>query len=150
MARLNGLRFLSLLLVVISLSAGLAHLFALPNKIAMSREEYLVAQQIYRGWALLGIATVGALLSTLLLAMLLRRQRQPCYLPLGAALCVVASLLVFFVFTYPANQATLNWTQLPAHWQALRRQWEFSHATGAGLYLIAFVLLTRSLLAKRD
>ena len=41
------------------MAAGMAHLFELPNKIHLSREDYLTVQQIYRGWALLGIAHSG-------------------------------------------------------------------------------------------
>jgi hypothetical protein len=38
---------------------------------------------------------------------------------------------------------------LPENWQELRRQWEYSHATGAGLYFIALITLTLSLLVER-
>ena len=49
----------------------------------------------------------------------------------AAALCVGSSLVVFFTCTYPANQATSNWTVIPANWQELRQQWEMSHAANA-------------------
>jgi hypothetical protein len=50
-----GLRiasFLSLVLVALALAPAMAHLLELPNKITLSREDYLTVQQIYRGWAL--------------------------------------------------------------------------------------------------
>ena len=53
---------------------------------------------------------------------------------LTALVCIAASLVVFFVFMYPAKEVTRNWTVLPDGWRA---QWEYSHASGAGLYLIA-------------
>ncbi|HEX7079707.1 MAG TPA: DUF1772 domain-containing protein [Gammaproteobacteria bacterium] len=146
----NVLRFVSILLVAISMSAGLAHLFALPNKIGLPRDAYLTVQQIYRGWALLGIAVIGALLSTSILAFRLRGARSEFRLTLAAAICVAGSLAVFFSFTFPANQQTLNWTMLPDGWEALRQQWEYSHAVGAVLYLAALVLLTLSLLVRRE
>jgi hypothetical protein len=65
---------------------------------------------------------------------------------LGTAL----SLIVFFTFTYPANQQTVNWTVLPDNWQQLRRHWEYSHAIGAGLYFVAFISLLLSLLVGRE
>jgi hypothetical protein len=40
---LRVVRFLSLLLTAVALGAGLAHLLALPNKIHLPREDYLVA-----------------------------------------------------------------------------------------------------------
>jgi len=141
-------RFISLLLVAVMVGAGLAHLLALPNKIHLGREDYLTVQQIYRGWALLGIADIGALIFTLVLAVMSRRRPRDFVLAVLAFLCVAASLVVFFLFTYPANQQTDNWTVLPAHWEALRRQWEYSHAVGAGLYLVALIALILSLLTE--
>jgi ABC-type cobalamin transport system permease subunit len=40
----------------------------------LSRDDYLTVQQIYRGWALLGIALIGALIVTLVLAIAVRRK----------------------------------------------------------------------------
>lgn len=45
------------------------------------------------------------------------------------------------------NQQTNNWTVLPDNWQALRSQWDYSHAMNAGLYLIALIALILSVLA---
>lgn len=146
----NAVRFISVLLTALAMAAGFAHLFELLNKMPLSREQYLTVQQIYRGWALLGIVVVGALLSTLVLAVMVRDNCIMFYLTLTAALCIALSLIVFFTFTYPANQQTLNWTVLPDNWQELRRQWEYSHAIGAGLYFIAFISLLLSLLVGRE
>ena len=142
-------RLLSVLLVAVSMAAGFAHLFALPNKIDLAREDYLTVQQIYRGWALLGIAVIGALVSTLVLAVRVRGSPAAFRLTLAALACVCLSLAVFFLFTYPANQQTENWTMLPENWQALRRQWEYSHAAGAGLNFAALVALTLPLIVER-
>jgi hypothetical protein len=38
-----------------------------------------------------------------------------------------------------------NWTFMPDNWRELRRQWEYSHAAGAGLYLAAFIMLALSM-----
>jgi hypothetical protein len=103
--RTNALRLVALLLTAVTTSAGLAHLFALPNKISLPRESYLTVQQIYRGWALLGVAFFGALAATTWLAVL-ARGRRGFYPTLLAALSLAASLIVFFAFTYPANQQT--------------------------------------------
>lgn len=61
-------RFLALLFAALALAPALAHLLELPNKIGLSRDEYFTVQQIYSGWALLGIVVFGALFSTLALA----------------------------------------------------------------------------------
>lgn len=136
---LNTIRFISFLFTVLELGIALAHALELPNKINLSREDYLTVQQIYRGWALLGIIEVTALLSTLVLTIKVRHGPWVFGLTLAALLCIAVALAVFFIFTYPANQQTANWTQLPVNWLELRRQWEYSHATRAGLLLIALI-----------
>jgi hypothetical protein len=141
--------FISILLTAVTMAAGFAHLLELPNKMGLSREEYLIVQQIYRGWALLGIAVIGALLSTLILTIMVRANQRVLYLTLTATLCIGLGLVVFFLFTYPANQQTLNWTMLPENWQELRRHWEYSHAIGAVLSCIALMSLVLGLLIER-
>lgn len=142
----NVLRLLSVVLVALSMAGGFAHLYALPNKIDLPVDEYFIAQQVYRGWALIGIAIFAALLSTTAVAVLVRRHRAELVLTLTAIVCIVLSLGVFFTFTFPANQATENWTMQPDDWETLRRQWEYSHAVGALLYLAALIALTLSLI----
>jgi hypothetical protein len=51
--------------------------------------------------------------------------------------CIALSVLVFFSIIFPVNKATRNWTVLPQDWEALRRRWEYFHATGALLYVMA-------------
>jgi hypothetical protein len=140
--------FIALFFTALALGPALAHLLELPNKINLSREDYLTVQQIYRGWALLGIVVAGALVSTLILTILTRRERRPFVFSLLAFLCIVGTQVVFWTYTYPANQVTNNWTMLPENWAALRRQWEYSHAAGAGLNLVAFSALALSVLTQ--
>ena len=140
------LRFASVMLTAVAMAGGFAHLLELPRKIEMSREDYLTVQQIYRGWALLGIAVMAALLSSVLLAFTVRDTPAEFYLTVAAAACIVISLIVFFAFTFPANRQTANWTALPENWQQLRRRWGYSHAVGAALYFLGLSLLTLSLL----
>jgi len=143
------LLFSSILFTAIGMAAGLAHVFELPHKIHLSRADYLTVQQIYRGWALLGIAVIGALLSSLVLTVKLRNDGRPFWLALAATICIALSLVIFFVFTFPTNQVTHNWTQLPANWEQLRSRWDYSHAMGASLYFAAFNLLVITALLRR-
>ena len=62
---------------------------------------------------MLGIAVVGALLSTAALTLLERGKGASFYFALAATLCVALSLIVFFSVAFPANKATQNWTVLP-------------------------------------
>jgi hypothetical protein len=144
------LRFLAVMFTAVAMAAGFAHLLELPNKMPLSRADYLTVQQIYRGWALLGVAVIGALVTSGLAALQVRARPRAFYLTLGATACIALSLIIFFMFTYPANQQTQNWTALPENWESLRRQWAYSHAAGAGLYFLALSALTLSLLVDRS
>jgi hypothetical protein len=144
------MRFVSLLFTALALSAAMAHLLELPNKITLSKEDYRIVQQLYRGWSLLGIIVVVAFLSTLSVAIMIRHQRKVFFLTLTALLCIVATQIIFWVFTFPINQQTKNWTFLPVNWLDLRKQWEYSHATSAGLNLVALSALILALLWKDE
>jgi hypothetical protein len=138
------LRFLAVVFTALALAPGCAHLFALPNKIDMPQDAYFIAQGIYRGWALLGIVLFGALAANLALGLAAWRRAESHVLPLLAFLCIAATLAIFFTWTYPANVATENWTMQPANWEALRTQWEYSHAVNAAITFVALCLVTWS------
>ena len=135
--RLRVIQFLAIILTALALVPGGAHLFALPNKIGLAQADYFVVQGIYRGWALFAVVIIPALLVNLLLASMLRAQRRPALLALCAAFCIGLMLLIFFIWTQPANVATASWTRMPANWQSLRANWEYSHAVNAGITFLA-------------
>jgi hypothetical protein len=140
---LKLLAFLAPVLTALALVPGGAHLLELPNKLALGEAEYFTVQQIYRGWALLGIVLFAALFANLLFAVLLRRRgRDGFTLALAAFLLIAATLAIFFAWTFPANQATQNWTSAPANWEVLRTQWEWSHAVNALLTFLALCAAT--------
>jgi hypothetical protein len=121
---------------------------AFPNKMEMGREEYFIAQQIYSGWAYSSSILIGiSFLSTVILAILAKDHDVVLRFALGAAFCIGMSLMVFFVFTFPANQITENWTVQPEYWKDLRVQWEYSHVFNALLYMGAEGLLILSVLS---
>ncbi len=132
-----------------ALAPSLAHLLELPNKIVLSRDDYFTVQQINRGWALLGVVVFGAPAATLVLAVIVRRQRALLLWAIAAFIAIVAMQIVFWTFTFPTSRATNNWTVIPENWIALRSQWEYSHAAGAVLNLAAVVALMLSVLAWR-
>lgn len=138
----------AVLCVAISMAAAWAHLLALPNKMKLDREAYLVAQGLYRGWAMLGVVVVAGLVLSAALTIHQHRIGARAQGALVATLCVALALGVFFLFTQPANVATANWTRLPGDWETLRRQWEFSHAVAAVLYFAALAALTVSATAR--
>jgi hypothetical protein len=133
-----------------ALVAAGAHLFELPNKIGLDQGAYFTVQGIDRGWALFGIALIGALLANGALALLLALRRQAYALPLAACLLMAATLAIFFTWTFSANQATSNWTLPAANWRELRSHWDSAHAVNALLTFAALSCLTWSAVARRD
>ncbi len=142
-------QFAAIVLTAVVLVPGGAHLFALPNKIALSQEAYLAVQGIYRGWSLLGAVIIAALAANAVNAVMVRRRRTAFVWALAATILIAANLAVFFAVTYPANVATANWTQLPQGWEALRLRWEYSHAINAVIMFAAFCAVTASALTAK-
>ncbi len=141
--------FIALLSTAIALGGALAHLFELPNKIGLPQGEYFTVQGIYRGWFQLAYVLAVQLVSMLAVVVLYRRQPLVSGFALSAVFCLAAAQAVFWVYTYPANAATANWTTVPENWEVLRLQWEYSHAAGAACQLFAMVALILAALARR-
>ena len=134
------LRIVTLAVTALVVVPSAAHLFELPGKIGLEREAYFTVQGIYAGWSLFAVPIFAAILCNLAL-FALERRRTP-----GAARWAVVSaglialtLGIFFVWVFPANQATENWTAQPENWEALRAQWEYGHAANAVVVFGAFV-----------
>jgi hypothetical protein len=145
----RAVHFVAIVLAALALVPAGAHLFALPNKIGMGQGQYFTAQSVYSGWAFLGLILIGALISNGALAMLVRDELAPFRFALAATLCFALSLIVFFVWVFPANQATHNWTAIPNDWRALRVRWEYGHALSAILGFVALCATTLSALSRQ-
>jgi hypothetical protein len=135
-------QFLAVIFTALALVPAGAHLAALPGKIGLARDEYFAVQGIYIGWAWFGIVQAGAILSAAALAFLARGSGMPFTLSLVGSVLLIATMVLFFIFVFPANQATSNWTQMPENWEQLRTRWEYTHALNAILTFLALVALT--------
>ena len=143
---LKILQFVALMLTALSLVPGGAHVIELPSKIKLDRERYLVVQQLYRGWALAAVPLLGAVLATLALAILSRAQLWPMLFSAAAFVLLAATIVSFFVWVFPVNRTTGNWTTAPENWQALRSRWEYAHAINAAITLAALICITLAVL----
>ena len=85
---------------------------------------------------------------TLVHAILSRDEPPAFWFALLASLMMVASLAIFSIWTYPANQATTNWTVAPANWASLRTQWEYSHAVNAVVMFVALACVVVAVLRQ--
>jgi hypothetical protein len=148
--RIRFTQFLAIILTALALVPGGAHVLELAHPIDLDQQQYLTVQAIYRGWSLLGGILIAAVLTNLTVALMIRDQRAPMLSAAAAAILLLATLAVFFIWTYPVNQTTANWTAAPEQWQMLRRQWEYSHAVNAALTFLALCASTASgLLASK-
>ena len=143
------LRLAAVLLTATGLVPAGAHLMAMPNKLGLAAEAYLVVQAIYRGWWIGGLFWAAALLANAGLGAVQRRHGEDWRPAAASAVLVALAFAVFLIFTQPANAATANWTHLPPDWQALRLRWEWSHAANAGVLFLALACSARAAIGGR-
>jgi len=147
----ESVRLLAVISVAFCLIPAGAHFFELANKMSLSTADYMTTQKIYAGWSFFGIAIIAAIIFTLTYTLMVRAKRTAFLLSLTALLCLGATQMIFWRFTYPMNVATNNWTITPQDFEAVRRQWEYSHAVNAVLTFVALVAITFSTLTyKRE
>jgi hypothetical protein len=89
--------FVALLSTALALGGALAHLFELPNKLSLPREEYFVVQSIYRGWNRLAYVLAFELASMLAIVFMSRGQPRVFRSAVVALLCLVAAQVMFWV-----------------------------------------------------
>ncbi len=151
MTKLKGLQFTVVVLMALALVPVGAHLLALPNKIDLPQQDYFTVQAIYLGWWLpSGIILISAIVASLVLAIRLRGAGTRFWLAVAGFVLIASTLVIFFVWTQPANTATANWTVVPDNWQALRTQWEYSHATNAVLTFAALCAVLAATVRDHD
>jgi hypothetical protein len=146
---LKSVRLITIVMVALCLVPAGAHFFELASKMSLSPAAYMTVQKIYAGWSFFGIPIITALLLTLIHTFMVRNDRLVFRLSLSAALCLAATQVIFWIFTYPINVASNNWTVAPEAFEAARRQWEYSHAVNAVLTFVAFVAITLSVLSDK-
>jgi hypothetical protein len=122
----------------------------MPNKIGLSEAPYFTVQAIYSGWWVLGLLWVAALVADVAFAVALRGQGAAFWLSAAGAALIVVVFAIFLVWTQPANAATSGWTTVPPNWEALRVQWEYSHAVNAGLLILALCCVAVAAVMDRD
>jgi hypothetical protein len=143
---LAAFRFLAVIMTGLALIGPAAHLFSLANKIDLAKDQYFIAQQVYNGWWKVGLLLPAAVVCNAVLAILVRNDRPAMTLAAVATALVLLELIIFTIWTQPANAATSNWTTQPDNWAALRTQWEYSHAVNAGIMFVAFCTATMAAL----
>ena len=89
---------------------------------------------------------VVQVIALLTAAFLARRERRVLVPTLLALFFVLGAQVLFWVYTYPANAVTANWTVQTDDWMRLRRMWEYSHL--AGLQVLALTCLIAAVMSR--
>lgn len=149
--KLKYLKLLALSLTALVLVPSAAHLFELPAKIGLPREAYFIVQSIYAGWAWFALPILGSILANGALFLSERRQDpSSARWALVSAGLIALSLVIFFIWVFPANQVTANWTRIPEDWETLRRNWEYGHAANALILFGALLATARAVAGARE
>ncbi|MGX8007520.1 hypothetical protein ACVDG8_000165 [Mesorhizobium sp. ORM8.1] len=144
--RAGLLSFFAVISVAIYLVPEGGHFFEMFGKLRLAPDNYMIVQRIYHGWAFFGIAIVFALTCTLSHAVATWRRPITRWLSLASFAALLATQAIFWTFISPVNALTRNWTEMPADVEAVRRQWEYAHATSAALTLLALILIVYAVL----
>lgn len=149
--RLRAWRFITITLAALLMGMSLGHTLEMPMKMNVDGQLWLTFQHnLYAYFAIIGAPIeLGAIITPIVLAVLIRKRRPAFHLTTVAATCIaVAFFLVWLVFTREVNEQTARWTaqSIPADWAEWRRQWEYSHALRFVLHLIALSALVSSVL----
>ena len=146
-------RFLTMMIIVLSLGPALAHLYELPAKINFEGELWLeLLHRLYP--PAFGTAgaffEVSAVISAAVLAFLVRRRWPAFGWTLAGALLLAMSHAAFWFWVAPVNaeMAPLTAEGLPANWSALRDQWEYAHAARAVLQLLGLGAIVMSVILE--
>lgn len=160
----QALQVITIVVVSVAMALSLAHALELPGKLRLSKEHYLVTQQIYYpGFTFGGLAEpIGLLL--LLALLLVTPVGAKFWLTTAAFLAFLLMHATYWLVTHPVNKFWLKDFQpeklaegffsfdplghadrlRATDWRALRDRWEYSHVLRAALALLSLFLLVAS------
>lgn len=146
-------QFIAVLLVGITTGLALAHVIQIPGKGALPGPAYaVVQQQVFHQYAVAStIVEIAALLATVTVLLLLPTRRLPFRLTLAGVACIVAMLLIRWLFIRPLDEVIGTWTPdaVPANWSRIRTQWAMLHTSKAAMSVLALGSTVASVLLPR-
>jgi len=159
---LQVLQVLTVCVVAIAMSLGLAHALEFPGKMRLAKEQYLTVQPIYYpGFTIGGAAEPLGLLLTLVLLIVTPRASPAFWLTASAFVMLLLMHAAYWLVTHPVNNFWLKDVELKGagggffsfdpfsrtrgsghgDWTQLRDRWEYSHLVRAGLGFASLILL---------
>lgn len=147
------LRFITVLLVALSMSMAFCHALELIPKMRYDGPLYLTIQRslyVLFGAPLGAAIEVGAVVSSVALVFLVRRRGRAFALTVAAAVCMVIAHAIWWIWVNPANIAFFRMAiQHPTPgWKQWRSQWEYAHLCRFVLQFVSFVALLLSLVLE--
>jgi hypothetical protein len=147
-------QFLTLMIVALGLSPGMAHLLELPPKMGYDAELYMaVTSTLYRLFGSVGaVIQVGSVVMVGVLCWLVRGRRS--FGPaLAAGIFLVLSLGLWSAIVLPVNMEWGRALQLDhatavASYRRLRPRWEYGHVAAFLAWLSGFGCLAASVLTE--
>ena len=133
MTFIRAWRFITLMLTSLSLSLSMTHLLELPQRIQFDQQLWVrvtVFENVYRWFGSVGAAfEITAILTTIVLAFLVRKCGSTFYWTLGGAIFLILAFVSWFVFITPMNVEFARWltNPVPVAWTRYRDQWEYEH-----------------------
>lgn len=159
----RALQVASVLLVAAAMALSLAHALELPGKMRLSKETYLVVQQIYYpGFTIGGAAEPLGVLALLALVATTPHANTRFWWMLAALLSLLTAHLIYWFVTHPVNNVwtkdmqmtgigatffSLFATEITGDWAKLRDVWEYSHVARAVFATLSLVFLTLAISA---
>ncbi len=144
-------RFITIVLVALTMGLAFTHVFELPAKMLYDASLYMSVQRsLYTAWIpphIGGMLEPAAIIASILLTVGVRRRRRAFWLCLWAVVALLAAFpFVYFFLVEPVNVIFQATSAVPANWMELRNRWELGHAIRFLLQLIALSLLLLSVL----
>lgn len=146
-------RFVTILLVALSMGMAFCHALELIPKMRYDGALYLTVQRtlyLLFGAPLGATIEVGAVVSSVVLAFLVRNRSPAFALCVAGAMCMAAAHAIWWIWVNPANMAFFHMgINSPApDWKAWRAQWKYAHLTRFVLQLFSFVALLLSVIVE--
>jgi hypothetical protein len=144
-------RFVTILLVALTLGLSFAHTLEIPAKMLYEGDLYMTIQRtLYAASTppnIGGFVEPAAIIATVILCVAVRRRKRAFWLTATAAVALLLAFpVVYFIFVEPVNEILRTTSAIPANWTELRIHWETGQAARGLLQLIALSLLLLSVL----
>jgi Na+/melibiose symporter-like transporter len=144
-------RFLTIILVSLSMAMAFCHLLQLPPRMSYDGAQWVTTQSLYQLFGTVGaLIEAGALLLATVLLLAVWRRRPAFQWTLFGTVCLLVAHGAWWMFIAPVNAEIAMWTPdtIPADWMWRRSQWEYTHAVRAILEILGLSALLLSVLVE--